>query len=145
MLNILLFLAALSASTPPADGRWLYIGDDDQGMGVLDASRVERDGDRATVRVVVAMAELEPGESRLVQFIQEWDCKTRLKRYQGAHAFDDAIKPVSSADAPREWTSTGDATPFGRVRAYVCDGEPLPEAGTSYPEILRRYLARFVI
>lgn len=145
MLNILMFLAALSASTPPGEGRWLYIGDDDQGMGVLDASRVERDGDRVAVPVVVAMARIEPREPRLVQFIQEWDCKTRMKRYQGAYGFDDAIRPVSSAAAPSEWSETGDATPFGRVRAYVCDGQRLPQAGTSYPDILKRYLARFVI
>ena len=144
MLNLLLFLA-LSASTPPAEGRWLYIGEDADGMGVIDASRVEREGDRARVLVIVALPQAIPGEGQLVQYVQEWDCPGRRYRMLDGHAFDRAVSPTVPIRRPGVWETSPEESPFDRVRGHVCEGRVLPEAGADYRPILERFLAKQVI
>ena len=46
MLSLLLFLAALTAAEPPAEGHFLLLSETDETMGMVNAQSVVRDGDR---------------------------------------------------------------------------------------------------
>ena len=145
MFKILLFLAALSASTPPSQGEYLFIGEDEKGMGVVDAASVERDGDRARIIVIVALSEAVPGEGRVVQYLQEWDCRSRKVRILDGQAFDEQLRPTVPVRPLPEWTRVADDTRFAVIGAYVCQGRSLPGAGSDFRTILARFLAKLIV
>ena len=144
MTPLLLLLAALSAQTPPSEGRFLEIGENDRAHGVLNAGRIERDGDRAKAVIVIAFAEAtdDPGGPRVVQFLMEYDCKAGQGRRLEMAAFTDTLAPVDFRDAEDAWETYDPRTPFGRSQAHVCGGAPLKEAGAAYAPIARAFWGR---
>ena len=140
MLPILMFAAALSAAVLPTDGKYLLIGEDDAGIGVLDDATVVRDGDRVQVRVIVAMANHRaPGAPRIEQFIQEWDCRRNRKRFVDSWYFNDDFTPSARDAEDAGWTTSHPDAPFGKVKLHVCDGAALPEAGVNLMTIIQTY------
>lgn len=146
MLQLLLFLAAFSAATPPGEGRYLALDEDNEAIGVVDANTVTRDGDRARVMMVAAFASPTASQGEqlwIVQILEEADCAAGKLRHVEYAAFTRDLRLVEHDEGhPSDWDTPPPTTRAERITQYLCAGYSLDDAGPNFLAIAQGYWNR---
>lgn len=145
MFQLFLLIAAISALELPSSGRFLVIEDTPDSYMVLDAASMERQGANPTVRIVNAFSTpmMWQGQPvRIVQFVQEFDCRGNRQRRIAAASFTEELEIVQDRAEVTAWTAPTPHSPGALAFGHACRGTPLPMAGEDLMTVLRSYWSR---
>lgn len=129
MVTSLLFaaLAAFNLTVLPAEGRFVVFDDHPDGYTLIDASRIERDGDVARVPVIAITGPAANVGRAFAVYPHEVNCKTRQLRMPRFAIFNEDLSYALEQDAQvPDWQPLKPDAPIAEVFAFVCDGKPLP-------------------